>query len=283
MRVGSLISVVVAAVLLGTGCTTTGGDQVASTVYATYKVVRKIDKELGPSVTRLNETSVDLAARVEPLELEVRKLQSMTEENQVKIDQMQAKLDDMAGILARYFNLTPPTSGASSALPPGIDIGTPVYPTTPSEEVAVPGGSMSEESAAVPPTSVVSSNAVEDFKGALSSLDKGDFELSLQQFDAFLQRYSNNDLTHSAQFWKGECYRRLEKYEEAIAEFEKLRNNFPQSSKVPLALYNQASAHLMLGQADRAAGLLNELVEKYPLSPAAERAKSALRNLEAKP
>src|SRR3990170_2635421 len=78
------------------GCATTGGrNQVEDTVYSTYRVVKNLDQNLGASVTKLNETAADLSARVNESDRQVAKLQAMTEENQVKLDRLQAKLDKL--------------------------------------------------------------------------------------------------------------------------------------------------------------------------------------------
>ncbi len=72
----------------------------------------------------------------------------------------------------------------------------------------------------------------------------------------------------------------LNRYQEAIQEFEVLRNNYPNHSKIPTALQNEAVAYSRLGQNDKAIQILKELIEKYPLSAAAEQARADLQKLQ---
>jgi len=106
------------------------------------------------------------------------------------------------------------------------------------------------------------------------------FEEALKLFSDFSARYPDSEIADNAQFWKGECLYNLSRYEECIAEFEKLRNDFPDSAKVPYGMFNQAAAHLKLGQQARAFALLEDLVENYPMTPAAARARSKLKEVQ---
>ena len=73
-------------VLVAGGCaTTTGGSQLENTVYATHQTVRKLDRNLSASVSKLNETAVDLAVRIDETDRQSQGLQSLVEENQVKL------------------------------------------------------------------------------------------------------------------------------------------------------------------------------------------------------
>ncbi|MBN2309030.1 MAG: tol-pal system protein YbgF [Candidatus Hydrogenedentes bacterium] len=277
------IGAITVAVVLGVclaGCVTpaTNTEPVANSVYATHKIVRDMQKDLAPRVTQLNETAADLSARVEENDVQVRALKSTIEENQVALEAMQARLDEIAEVLYRYLQVTPP-SGPAAAQPGAIDVGPPEVVPPPDSYGDLSGVGPSGTATEGPGASSLSSNAVTDFNDALRSLDTQDYERALAQFDGFLQRYPNNDYTHRAQFWKAECLYRLKRYDEAVVEFEKLRANFPNSDKVPLSMHNQAAALISLGQRDKAIELLRLLVEKYPVSPAAVKAKSALENL----
>ena len=120
-----------------------------------------------------------------------------------------------------------------------------------------------------------------DYEQAQRSYANEDYELALQQFDAYLQRYPGTDLCANAQFWKGYSYFKLAKYQEAIAEFDKLRANYPASTKVPFGMHIQAMALKELGQRGRAVALLKEVVENYPMTPAADSSRTELETLQA--
>jgi TolA-binding protein len=59
-----------------------------------------------------------------------------------------------------------------------------------------------------------------------------------------------------------------------------VRRKYPQSDKVPVALFRQGVAFTELGEKLNARLVLQELVEKYPQSAEATRAKQRLKTLE---
>ena len=73
-------------VLLAAGCATTGGDQMANSVYATHRIVQKLDTDMSARVDKLNQTAADLSAKVDASDQATRQLQSMMEENQAKLN-----------------------------------------------------------------------------------------------------------------------------------------------------------------------------------------------------
>ena len=287
MRGATVLVVLVVGALAVAGCATPGAskDQVTSTIFSTHSSVKKLEDSLGKSVEQLNTTAADLTARVDESDRQTRLLRSLAEENQVKLDQLQAKLDQLTATLYRYLNLTPSTSmsgGYPSPSSHSVTVGAPPAPRAPAPggearpiEPLEPGAAPGAQLEVAPgPLSPVAA-----YQEAQKSFINQDYEASLAQYREYSRRYPDTDYAGNAQFWQGECYYRLEKYEEAIQEFDKLRANFPTSSKVPIAINNQAAAHLRLGQTTRAVELLQELVENYPMAPAAARAKTKLQEL----
>jgi TolA-binding protein len=59
-----------------------------------------------------------------------------------------------------------------------------------------------------------------------------------------------------------------------------VRSKYPQSDKVPAALLKQGFAFAELGEKVNARLVLQEVVEKYPQSPEAARAKQRLKAIE---
>ncbi|NLF56403.1 MAG: tetratricopeptide repeat protein, partial [Candidatus Hydrogenedens sp.] len=57
------------------------------------------------------------------------------------------------------------------------------------------------------------------------------------------------------------------------------RSRFPNDTKVPFAMHNQAVAHSRLGQTAEADRLMQAVIDQYPMSPVAEQARSDLQKL----
>jgi tol-pal system protein YbgF len=84
----------------------------------------------------------------------------------------------------------------------------------------------------------------------------------------------------SPQYWIGECNYSLKDFGQAIVDFDTVRSKYPQSDKVPAALLKQGFAFAELGEKVNARLVLQEVVEKYPQSPEAARAKQRLKAIE---
>jgi tol-pal system protein YbgF len=292
--IGPITIAVVTGLLLG-GCDTLGGgrQQWQNAVFDTNQRVRNLDKNLGASVAKLNETAADLSARVDAGDQNMRRLQSVAEENQVKLDQLQNRLDQLTATIYRQFNLSQPGGLGETAAPMapmGEGVGEPIVlppveEPSPGQPTEAPPAGVAQPTPAPTSQDALGTEAgapspVTDYNRAQRSFVERNYDVALQQFSEYLQRYPDTSDSDNAQFWKAECYFRLEKYEEAIAEFTALRTRYTKSPKAPLAMHNQAAAHLRLGQIEDAKKLLQELVDQYPMEPAAVRAKEKLKQLQ---
>ncbi len=294
----------IAAVLFVAGCETTGGNQMQTTVYDTHRRMVKLDRELEDSVGRLNETTATLLARVDASDEQTRMLRGLLEENQQKLEMLGRELHDMRTTLYRHWGLTTTTPGAprvSDVVPGQVTVESPTAPQqqTPQHELRdsapLPTDELSpsvapleeiddarvmEETPAAPPTTS-GAEPVEVYRQAQQNYAQENYETALGQFDNYLQRFPSHDpnLSANAQFWKAKCLMNMERYAEAVQAFETLRGAYPNSSKVPFALHNQAVTHSRLGQTAQAERLMEAVVEQFPVSPAADQARADLRTL----
>lgn len=279
------VPLVLALFAVAVGCASGGGKQLENTVYETHRRVVNLDDSLKGSVTKLNETSAELLVRVNEGDQQTRALQSVIEENQVKLDALIKDLDEFRATLYRQFNLSQPPGGAPRM---GTKIMTDEIVVRPPGTALAPEGNALEPvpeletpsvSAPAPPNAGVS-NPEADYQRAQQSYANQDFANAIEQFNAFLQRYPGSENSPNAQFWKAKSLQSLERYGEAVPEFEKLRNDFPTTVKVPYAMHQQAVCHARLGQTQRAIELMQDVVENYPTTPAAEQSKSDLKKLK---
>ncbi|UCG78243.1 MAG: tol-pal system protein YbgF [Nitrospirota bacterium] len=101
-------------------------------------------------------------------------------------------------------------------------------------------------------------------------------------FSEFLEKYPDHDLADNSRFWIGETFYREKDYENAIIEYQKLVKNFPDSPKLPGALYKQALSFENIGDKKAAGVVLQLILQKFPKSPEADRAKKKLKALSGK-
>lgn len=289
-------SVSSALLLVLAGCAGVGtGGQFQNTVYDTHRRVANLDTTLGSSVNRLSQTSAELLARVETSDQEMKRLQGLTEENQVKLMQIEKKLDSLRDAVYRSMGMSrPPGTGISEVTvdPSSVTIEQPGNPSPSGAASAVAPTSQAApledlaQATPAPATTMLppsAGSADADFQQAQRSFAKQDaagYTTALAEFEAFVQRYPDSPHIGDAQFWKARSLQGLDRHDEAIAAFERFRAANSSHAKVPYSLHNQAISHARLGQNDRAMALFEQVIREYPMSPAADQAKTDLKKLK---
>jgi tol-pal system protein YbgF len=108
-------------------------------------------------------------------------------------------------------------------------------------------------------------------------ITKGNYDLALAGFGEFLKRFPKHDLADNAQYWMGQGYYAQKKYDQALAEFEKVVGNYPGKDKEPAALFKIGLCHQELGDKAKARQYWQLLAKKFPKSPEAALAKDKLK------
>ena len=117
------------------------------------------------------------------------------------------------------------------------------------------------------------------YSDAYQTFQKGDWDKASRQFEAFLKRFPNVELSDNAQFFIGEaCYQKKD-FEKAILEYEKVIARYPEGDAAPNALLKQALAFSELGDRTNARTLLMRLIEKYPQFDQIDLAKRKLNSI----
>ncbi len=158
-----------------------------------------------------------------------------------------------------------------------------------------PGGSAESDStkgsghatAGPAPTSAVvaakgtpSDSEGKSYEQSLQAFKNGDYAGARKGFSDFLQRHSDSKLAGNAQYWLGECYYGAKDYGQAIEAFDRVHRTYPDSAKVPAALLKKGFAYVALNDRRRASSALKQVVEAYPRSPEATKAKEKLTQLQ---
>ena len=118
------------------------------------------------------------------------------------------------------------------------------------------------------------------YETAYNLFKTGNYAGAIAAFQNFLKTYPSSNLAPSAQYWIGNAYFAQRDFKNAIASQQKLLDAYPDSSKVPDAMLNIASAQQELGKTGAARKTLNDLIAKYPVSDAAEKAKKRLGTIK---
>ncbi len=132
------------------------------------------------------------------------------------------------------------------------------------------------------PTSATGSFSMADYeaqyKHGLELFHQRKYREALSVFEKLLATDTSNDLADNAQYWIGECYYAMGRYKEAIIAFEKVFT-FKFSNKNDYAQFKIGQCYYQLGDRERARREFQELLDNYPNSELAARAREYLAQL----
>lgn len=111
------------------------------------------------------------------------------------------------------------------------------------------------------------------------NVTRGQYEEAIAGFADYLNYCGSQDLADDSRFWTGECYYFMDKFSEAISEFDLLLKDFPQAEKRAGALYKTARSYEELGRKNEAKRTFQQLIDEFPETLEAEQAKGKLKEL----
>lgn len=114
----------------------------------------------------------------------------------------------------------------------------------------------------------------------LDSLKAGETTAAREQFSKFLEQNPRHELAVNAHYWIGESYYTEKNYESAILSYQDVIKNYPGKEKVVAAMLKQAMAFNAIKDSKSARFVLKKLVEGYPKSEEAKKAKALLKEIK---
>jgi tol-pal system protein YbgF len=117
----------------------------------------------------------------------------------------------------------------------------------------------------------------------LDALEAGKKSFNNKNYDAAIEQLTNylkapkGKHSEEATYLRGESYFQLKQYKKAIVDFSKFPEQFTHSKLMPQALFRIGQSFDALGMKEDAAGFYQELVEKFPKSSEAKKARARIR------
>jgi TolA-binding protein len=124
-------------------------------------------------------------------------------------------------------------------------------------------------------------NAV--FAAAQKEEKEGDKGVAREMYDEYARRWATDPRTAEARFRAGEIAFDQKRWRDALLAYGKVAEDFPRAEVAPDAMLGAAESMLKLDMKDDARAVLEQLVEKYPKTKAAARAKERLAELAPPP
>jgi tol-pal system protein YbgF len=114
---------------------------------------------------------------------------------------------------------------------------------------------------------------------AFGLFSANNFPAATEAFAAFIKAYPTSDYAVNARYWLGECFYSEGKYRQAIDAFSQLLTDAPAAKKVPDTMLKLGLSWLNLSEAGKGKSLLQTLIDKYPDSEAAGKARERLNRM----
>ncbi len=221
----------------------------------------------------------ELKAEVIVLERQVRSMQETTDKNSGQLNALITQIVDNVNAIRQAQSRV--SEGSSSALQSVSGLSEQIGATNQridrvSEQLAQLK-KLVENLPKLPTfTEITPGNPDQLFAAAYGDYSKGNYDLAISEFRQYVETYPTSEMADNAQYWIGECYYGKKKFNEAIAEFDKVSLLFQKGDKVPAARFKKGMALIELGRTDAARAEFTAIVRAYPRSNEAVLAKQQL-------
>jgi tol-pal system protein YbgF len=149
-----------------------------------------------------------------------------------------------------------------------------VLQAPPAPPAAMPGDPSAAPSG--PPAGMSAQQLYDD---AMKDRSGGQLDLALQGFQQYLQYYASTELAPNAQFYVGQIHYDRGEFPQSLEAFDAVLERFSENNKTPDAMYMKGMSLLRMNQRNEAAKEFLNVIEKYPRSEVADKAKAQRKNL----
>lgn len=117
------------------------------------------------------------------------------------------------------------------------------------------------------------------YQNALHEFKNRNYTQSMTQFAELAGTLPVTDLTDNCEYWIGECHYALLQYEDALEHFNTVMK-YPGSDKLDDALMMRGNCFVRMNQLEKAKAEFHRLMQEFPESEYAPRAKDKLAQLQ---
>lgn len=254
---------------------------VAASLVAAAGVARA--SELEDRVTRIetlmqSQGLIDMLTQLQQLQREVQQLRGEVEMQGEQLRRMQEQQRTLYLDMERRLQ-----QGGAAAVPPGAAVvpgAAPVTPVAPGVPGAPANMTIDGAPAATPQAGVATPEEQAAYEQALNILREGRYADAAQAYRQFLTTWPNGRYADNAQYWLAETQYVTRQFPQALEEFGKVVNGYPNSAKLPDALLKMGYIHYEQGDWKAARENLQAVAQRFPDSTAARLASERLQRMD---
>lgn len=118
------------------------------------------------------------------------------------------------------------------------------------------------------------------FESGRRSFDEGRYDEAIETLKQVVRNQGKSEDGKKAQFLLAESYFESKDFASAALEFSEFRKSFPKDALIPNAIYRQGASFRGMGKIKEAKLFFQDLVDRYPKSPFAAKAKAEAKKMK---
>ncbi len=235
--------------------------------------VNALNAQMGTLQKNVQEATANSGSKIDTMSSQTQGLSDNLSDVQARVGKLATQMNDIQGTLQSIDGRLAGGATPGNAPAPGAAGGTGAPGAAPA------GGTPNGSGNGLSSMPGISSDTL--YQNALRDFTTGKYDLARQEFGDYVKQFPNTDLASNAQFYLGEISYQQGEYKDAIAQYNVVLTNYPQSYKQGASLLKKGLAEVEMGS--KATGIrdLREVVRRFPGTDDARRAQAKLKELGA--
>lgn len=233
--------------------------------------VNGLGAQMGTLQKNVQEATANSSSKIDAMTSQTQGLSDNLQDVQARVGKITTQLNDIQGTLQ---SIDGRLAGGAAPAPGGT-----AAPGTSAPGAAPAGSAPPSGAGGNPPGQMPGISSDTLYQNALRDFTTGNYDLSRQEFSDYVKQFPSTDLASNAQFYLGEIAYQQGEFKDAIAQYNLVLENYPQSYKQGASLLKKGLAEISLGT--KATGIrdLREVVRRFPGTDDSRRAQAKLKEL----
>jgi tol-pal system protein YbgF len=238
--------------------------------------VNSMNAQMNSLQKSLGEATANDSSKIDAMATQTQGVSDNLQDVQARVGKLATQMNDIQSLLQSIDGRLAGGATPSASYSPAASGGP--------AGAAPPPAAAGDSSAPAPvptrnPGGLASGGSDTLYQNALRDFTTGKYDLARQEFADYVKNFGSTDLASNAQFYLGEISYAQGDYKDAIAQYNSVLNNYPQSYKLAASLLKKGMAELELGMKATGARDLKEVVRRFPGSDESRRASAKLKEL----
>jgi tol-pal system protein YbgF len=243
--------------------------KLAASVNAMQKTVQDMEANSGSTLNNVSTSVQGVSDNLTELQGRLSKLSQQVVEVQNSLQSLDSKV-------AALQPSAPAASGTNPGTMPAGTTPATSDPNTTAAPPANPAPSGGTPNAAIPSGDMLYNNALNDVR-------TGKYDLAQQECRDYLKYYPIGPYASNAHYYLGDIARVQQRWDDAIDQYTTVITKYPDSFKLPGALYYRGVSYLAVKRKAPAVADFQSVVHKFPRSPEDSLSRAKLKELGVPP